>query len=153
MKRTAISGVFILVGAAIFYYFAVQKSDSGIQGAFEIPGTPAYVSTILMVLSGFMIMVVGVALGALYRLLIQMKSTGQQSSAWSVIIKQAFHSLDFQIGLVGSPIVFGLLWQGISDLGMAQFLVIALQNGFTVHAVLGRIVEPAAPSASNSQDR
>jgi len=141
MKRTTISTVLCLIGAAIFYFFAAQKSGAEIRGAFEIPGAPSYVSTILMASLGYITMVIGVALGSLYRLLIQKKSAGQQGAKWSTAISEAFRSLDFQIGIVGSPLIFGLLWQGISDLGTAQYLVIALQNGFTVHAVLGRIVE------------
>ena len=57
------------------------------------------------------------------------------------VIQDTFGSIDFKLGMVGSPLVFGLLWQSISDLGATQILVIALQNGFTVHAFLGRIVE------------
>jgi hypothetical protein len=56
------------------------------------------------------------------------------------LLRDVFSSVDFYIGLVGAPIVYGLLWRSLADISLAGLSVIALQNGFTSHAILDQFV-------------
>lgn len=143
MQRYLITLAALVLGLGILYYFSVAQSGTSAKGAFEIPGAPDYISTLLLALAGFLALIAGVALGVIYRILLARKASGEKKSSWRGLIAETWSSIDFQIGVVGSPLVFGVLWQGIAGLGLAQFLFIALQNGFAVHAVLGRIFEKA----------
>jgi hypothetical protein len=71
---------------------------------------------------------------------IELRSTGATSVRLPRLAAEVLRSIDFHIGLVGSPLVFGLLWQSIADISVAGITVIALQNGFASHAVLERVV-------------
>ena len=63
-----------------------------------------------------------------------------------------FTSVDFYIGLVGAPIVYGLLWQSLVDISLAGLSIIALQNGFTSHAVLDQFVSSKPPQLAAAND-
>ncbi|WP_148301741.1 hypothetical protein [Sneathiella glossodoripedis] len=90
-------------------------------------------------LSAFVMTLFGVLIGALYRRLVQMQEDGRKTVKYMVLLRNVLRSIDFQIGLVGAPVVFGLLWQAISGLSIEAMLVIALQNGFASHAVLKEV--------------
>jgi hypothetical protein len=83
---------------------------------------------------------IGVFIGAAYRRLIEMRGKGVATVKFHRLATEVLRSIDFHIGLIGSPLIFGLIWQAIDDISIAGITVIALQNGFASHAVLERVV-------------
>ena len=96
-------------------------------------------ATVIPAVLAFLATWIGVLLGAVYRRLSSMQADGRKTSNLVKVIGQSLASIDFQIGLVGSPVVFGLLWQAIADMSTPGMLIIALQNGFSCHAVLKEV--------------
>ena len=132
--------VVVLLGFAITAWFVTRSDVPGASGAFQSAGGHSWQGTALTAAYGFAVTLVGVALGAAYRRLIRLRSSGVDRVAPRHLVGDVLTSVDFQIGLVGAPIVFGLLWQSLSDISLAGLTVIALQNGFASHAVLEQIV-------------
>lgn len=130
----------IITGLMITIFFVVRSSVPTVQGAFGVPGVSSWVVTVSTAVYGFLMTLIGVFVGAAYRRLIELRSKGVSSVRLRSIAKQTLRSIDFHIGLVGSPIVFGLIWQAIGDISVAGITIIALQNGFASHAVLERVV-------------
>ena len=132
----------IVAGLLITTFFVSQSRVPTVQGAFEVAKTTDtnWLSTISSAAYGFVMTLVGVFIGATYRRLIELRGKGTTSARLSLVFKDVLRSIDFHIGLVGSPLVFGLIWQAIGDISVAGITVIALQNGFTSHAVLERVV-------------
>lgn len=125
----------IIVSFSVTYYFIGRSRLPSVSAAFGIEAN----SNLELALSAglaFLATLLGVLLGSLYRRLLSMQQTGRKSVRFRALVQNVLGSIDFQIGLVGAPIVFGLLWQAISDISLSGMLVIALQNGFTSHAIL-----------------
>ena len=131
----------VLAGLAITVFFVARSQIPTVRGAFEV-GTNgrSWFVTVLTAGYGFAMTLLGVFIGAAYRRLIELRSTGEDRARLRQVAAAVWGSIDFQIGLVGSPLIFGLLWQSIDDISLAGITVIALQNGFTSHAVLDRVV-------------
>jgi hypothetical protein len=132
--------IVIVIGLSITAYFIWQNRVPTVQGAFEMAGEGSWLATAASAVYGFLMTLLGVFIGAAYRHLIELRSKGKTSVGLRSISAQVLRSTDFHIGVVGSPLVFGLLWQAIGDISVAGLTVIALQNGFTSHAVLERVV-------------
>ena len=126
----------IVIGLLITAYFISQSRVPTVQGAFEAAGKWSWLGTVASAAYGYLMTLIGVFIGAAYRRLIELRSKGTTSVRLRVVMAEVLRSIDFHIGLVGSPLVFGLLWQAISDISVAGITVI----GFTLHAVLERVV-------------
>jgi hypothetical protein len=140
----------VLIGLAITTWFVSRSQVPGASGAFESVTTARWTSTLLTATYGFCLTLIGVALGSTYRRLIKLRAAGTDKIAILRLLGDVFTSVDFYIGLVGAPIVYGLLWQSLSDISLAGLTIIALQNGFTSHAILDQFVnsKPAEPAAA-----
>jgi hypothetical protein len=138
----------LLVGFAITVWFVHHSDVPSASGAFQSSGEASWQSVALTAAYGFAVTLVGVALGAAYRRLVKLRTAGTDKIAPLKLTGDVITSVDFQIGLVGAPIVYGLLWQSISDIHLAGLTVIALQNGFTSHAILNQLMTEK-PSANS----
>jgi hypothetical protein len=127
--------VAVIVSLCVTYYFVGNSRLSSVNGAFGVEANSDLESALTAGLV-FLTTLFGVLLGSLYRRLISMQQAGRKSVKFQVLLRTVLRSIDFQIGLIGAPVVFGLLWQAISDISLSGMLVIALQNGFTSHAIL-----------------
>jgi hypothetical protein len=130
----------IVIGLLITAFFISRSLVPTVQGAFEIAGEKSWLGTVGSAVYGFLITLVGVFIGAAYRRLIELRGKGTTAVSLPAVTTDVVRSIDFHIGLVGSPLVFGLIWQSIGDISVAGITMIALQNGFTSHAVLERVV-------------
>jgi hypothetical protein len=139
----------VLVGLAITVWFASRSQVPGASGAFQSETISKWTSTLLTAVYGFCLTLTGVALGAMYRRLIKLRTDGVDKIGARQLLGDVFTSVDFYVGLVGAPIVYGLLWQSLADISLAGLTIIALQNGFTSHAILDQFVssKPAQPAA------
>jgi hypothetical protein len=149
--KVASSTAAALIGLAITIWFVSRSDVPGASGAFQSATTSKWTTTLLTAAYGFCLTLAGVALGATYRRLIKLRTAGEDKIPVGQLLGAVFSSVDFYIGLVGAPIVYGLLWQSLADISLAGLSVIALQNGFTSHAILDQFVnsKPAQPAAGN----
>lgn len=134
----------ILLGFVITMWFVHHNDLPSASGAFHSDGASSWQVVVLTAAYGFAVTLIGVALGAAYRRLVKIGASGTDKIAPLSLMKDVFSSVDFQIGLVGAPIVYGLLWQSISDIHLAGLTVVALQNGFASHAILDQFVSKAS---------
>jgi hypothetical protein len=152
LQRVISLGVVALIGVGITVWFVSRSNVPGVSGAFTSGNETSWMAIALAAAYGFVITVVGVGLGALYRRLVKLRAAGVESIKPGELLRSILPSVDFQIGLVGAPVIYGLLWQSLSDISLAGLTIIALQNGFASHAVLDQIVRekpdhPNAPAA------
>ncbi len=126
----------LITGFLITFWFAGRVHTPSASGAFQSNGGSRPLSVALSAGYGFAMTLFGVLLGATYRRLIKLRSDGVDAISPLRLLKTVFASVDFQIGLVGAPIIYGLLWQSLADVSLVGLTVIALQNGFTAHAIL-----------------
>jgi purine-cytosine permease-like protein len=152
VRMISLIGV-LLVGFAITAWFVHRRDVPSASGAFQSSGEGSWQTVALTAAYGFAVTLVGVALGATYRRLIKLRTAGTDRIAPLTLAGDVVTSVDFQIGLVGAPIVYGLLWQSISDIHLAGLSVIALQNGFTSHAILDQLVAEKPSSNSSSAEK
>jgi hypothetical protein len=140
----------VLVGLAITAWFVHRNEIPSASGAFQSAGAGSWQTVALTAAYGFAVTLVGVALGATYRRLVRLRASGVDAISPGKLIAAVVSSVDFQIGLVGAPVVYGLLWQSISDIHIAGLTIIALQNGFTSHAILDQLMgnKPQQPAAA-----
>jgi len=143
--RRVCLAIAILVGFGITFYFVLRGSGSGASGAFG-GTTPSLKDTMMTAAYGFTITLLGVTLGALYRRLIKLRDQGAERVPIFETLVGALTSTDFLLGIVGSPVVFGLLWQAISTMPLAGITIIALQNGFASHAIVDQLSSGGHPS-------
>lgn len=136
-----------VLGFGITFFFVARSDVPGASGAFESTSAKGWQLVALTAGYGFLVTLFGVALGAIYRRLIKLRSEGIESVKLGSLFREAFTSVDFLIGIVGAPIVYGLLWQSLADISIAGLTIIALQNGFASHAILDQFVERGTQAA------
>src|SRR6266852_1377805 len=97
--------VVVLVGLGITTWFVSRSYLPMASGAFQSSAAGhSWVGTALTAGYGFGITLIGVALGATYRRLVRLRSGGTERVAPGKLIVDILSSIDFQIGLVGSPL-------------------------------------------------
>lgn len=86
---------------------------------------------------GLTVTLVGVVLGSAYRELQCMKQAGHRRiHGVRELVISVVYSIDFWMGLCGSPILFSIIWQSADQLAVAPLTLIAIQNGFCCTVVL-----------------
>lgn len=138
----------LVIGFGITFFFVSRSDVPGASGAFEGTSAKGWQLLALTAGYGFLVTIVGVILGAIYRRLIKLRNAGTETVKLPSLLGDVFSSVDFLIGIVGAPIVYGLLWQSLADISIAGLTIIALQNGFASHAILDQFVGqgPRAPA-------
>jgi hypothetical protein len=140
-KRAVLLVLAMVAGFGITAWFVARSQVPTVMGAFESQESRTALSTALTAGYGFAITLIGVALGAAYRRLIRMRAEGEDKVLVGKLVREVSGSIDFLIGLVGSPIVFGLLWKALADVSLPGLTLIALQNGFASHAILDQAID------------
>lgn len=125
----------------ILIFFSGRVSESSLYGAFDGSENGKPLVTALI---GFITTVTGVFIGSLYRRLLKLKEGGAQSVNVKKLVPEVVTSIDLMIGLISSPIVFGLLWQSLESLQLSGLIVICLQNGFACNSVIGAFINKKA---------
>jgi hypothetical protein len=108
--KLASSTAAVLIGLAITVWFVSRSQIPTASGAFQSATISKWTSTLLTAAYGFCLTLTGVALGATYRRLIKLRAAGVDKIGIWQLLADVFTSVDFYIGLVGAPIVYGLLW-------------------------------------------
>jgi hypothetical protein len=100
---------------------------------------------------GYVITLVGVVLGAIYRELQARRARGEQRIATIPgLFGDVFRSIDFWMSACASPIVYALLWKSFAGGGIAALTIVGLQNGFCCTVILDRLTTTkAAPGAAD----
>lgn len=125
----------IIVGVVGLWLLVPTETSFGL---FE---TNSGGNRILTAVVGFLITLVGVVLGATYRVLSSMKEgEGRRSiGRFSVFFRRVFHSIDLWMSLAAAPIVYGLILQSILAMSLAGLTIVALQNGFFCLALVSSL--------------
>ena len=136
----------LIAGFMITLWFAGRVHTPSASGAFQSADGRSSPSSIALAAGyGFAMTLFGVLLGAAYRRLIKLRADSVDATNLLSLLKSVVASVDFQIGLVGAPIIYGFLWQSLADVSLAGLTVIALQNGFASHAILEQFAMPKSP--------
>lgn len=110
------------IGFGLFVWVAVPVD----HGMFEV--ADSHVANLLV---GFAATVAGVVLGSTYRHLAQLRQQGVQTmKSFRAQAVGIARSVDLWMGLVASPLVYGLLIQSLADVGRAGLVIVGLENGF-----------------------
>ena len=113
-------------------------------GAQEVPKTNNW----SIIIYGYIITLVGVILGTAYRELQRRKESGQ-TQITKAVVKDIFTSIDLWMSLLGSPLVYALLWKSLEGGSVASLTIVALQNGFCCTIIIGNMVKDKAAEKSN----
>lgn len=126
--------VALVAGFVIWYYLI---SDQALRfGAQEIPQQQSWG----VISYGYLMTVLGVVLGSAYRELQKMKEAGQ-TQINGTFFKNLLTSIDLWMSLIGSPLVYALLWKSVEGGSIASLTLIALENGFCCNVVISNIVK------------
>ena len=131
----------VLAVVGFFAWRLITGNNWGVFGANEtVVATP-----LGEVLYGYLVTLVGVLLGSVYRELQDLRNSGTKRIAHpKAFVKALFSSVDLWVSLCGSPIVYALLWKSLAGGGPAGLTIVALQNGFCCTMVLGNLVKSNA---------
>ena len=115
-------------------WWLIRDSQTVFGGSAQPDG-----QSILVIAYGYAVTLVGVFLGSAYRKLQDMKTRPRPLIHIGKIRKflsSVFRSIDFWMGLCGSPIVYALIWKSMGGGSVAGLTTIALQNGFFCTLIL-----------------
>jgi len=124
MKKTILYATFALVGMFGWIYLTTPSSLS--FGALQDPNSTS--NKIWLWIFGYLVTLIGVASGSGYRNL--QKQRSQTIGSIREFFGGIFLSTDLWMGLLGSPIVYGLILKSTEGMSRAAFFVTALENGF-----------------------
>lgn len=117
-----ISIVCAAVGFAIYWWIVIPRE----HGLFAVEDRE-----LTKLLVGFGATVAGVVLGSAYRHLARLKERGIETmESFRAHAGIIVRSVDLWMGLLASPVVYGLLLQSLAEMGQAGLVIVALENGF-----------------------
>lgn len=109
-------------GFALLWWIAVPRE----HGMFAVENRE-----LTKLLIGFGATVAGVVLGSAYRHLARLKERGVETmESFRAQALSIARSVDLWMGLLASPIVYGLLIQSLAKMGQSGLVIVALENGF-----------------------
>ncbi|MEO8379838.1 MAG: hypothetical protein ABI779_09270 [Acidobacteriota bacterium] len=127
------------IGFALFWFVAVPQ-DHGFFSVGDSAGT--------RLLLGFFATLLGVLLGSTYRQLARMKEANVQTiRSVRRFALNVVRSVDLWMGLVASPLVYGLLVQSAANMTLAGLVIVAIENGFCCLLIAENIVKRAPANA------
>ena len=110
-------------------------------GASAVPETLGHGRLI----AGYLITVAGVALGSIYRDLQRRRRAGQtRIGSVPAFLRSVFRSIDFWVGICGSPLLYAFLLKSIEGASDAALSTLALQNGFCCSFVVDSLLKQSA---------
>jgi hypothetical protein len=94
---------------------------------------------------GYVILLVGVMLGAVYQELKIAKSEGKEQIVIGSTMRRATRTADFWLGMFASPVVYAILLQAIdmTNVTIASFVgitLVGLQNGFVCNTIADSLI-------------
>lgn len=129
----------------IIYLIAIETSP--LSNALGAEGEVASIRTEMAV---YVVILLGVVVGSVLRRLVAAYRVGNVSNPLEVIGK-AFTGIEFAIGVVGSPILYGLLIGKIERAPTDVFYWLAFQNGLFAPILIGQFMgNPPAAHISRS---
>jgi hypothetical protein len=113
-------------------------------GAQDAP--PPEAATVPILIVGYLMTAVGALLGAAYRYL--QRLPGQTIPGLGALARDVFYSIDLWMGLVGSPVAFGLVLRSVDRVNVPGAIVLALENGFCCTMLVNTLLKPAPPQGA-----
>lgn len=118
-------GIAALASGLAGYWFLIPQTIFRDQLGFSSVDAPLFKLAV-----GYVALVIGAFLGSGFRALLRLRASGQTEVSPVVFASSVFKSIDFWLGLFGSPIVFSFILKGLDQIDLRSFIAIALQNGF-----------------------
>lgn len=110
------------IGFVLFWFIVVPQD----HGFFSVTDSNAG-----RLLIGFAATLAGVLLGSTYRNLARMRAANVETIRnVGRFTSNVLRSVDLWMGLVASPLVYGLLVQSATSMALPGLVVVALENGF-----------------------
>src|SRR3954447_6268983 len=108
MRYVKVIVALVLVALGLGGWYFLVSREQLVFGFNEAPAAPG----IGVIAFGYVITLVGVVLGAIYRELQARRARGEQRIATiPVLFGDVFRSIDFWMSACASPIVYALLWK------------------------------------------
>lgn len=141
-------GVIGAAAALVSYLYIVVSSGPVRFGAVAV----AEPFGSLRLVFGYLMTIVGVVLGTAYRNLQSLRDRGQSEiSGVGLFVRSVFLSIEFWLGLCGSPLVYALLVRSTEGGGLAGLTAVAIQNGFFCTVIVaGLAAKPQTIAASGA---
>jgi len=107
----------------------------------------------LIVIYGYLVTLAGVIIGSAYRQLQQLREKGETTiKDIPTFIRSVFYSIDLWTGLLGSPIVYALLWKSIDNGSVSGLTIVALQNGFCCTVIISNFTRANQGKTQQPED-
>jgi branched-subunit amino acid transport protein AzlD len=129
------------VGLALWlgygYFFLLDSTHFLAENASPV------INQVILIVYGYMVLLVGVFLGSVYR---QLKAlTANETVNIASVVRSALASKDFWLGMFASPVVYVVLLQAINleRFTIAAFIgvtLVGLQNGFVCNVVADALI-------------
>ena len=112
-------------------------------------------SEIALGVYGFVILLIGVFLGAVHNRLKAEKDGGASDIAIGKVIAVALRTPDFWLGIFAAPVVYVILLQAVdletvSAAKIFALTLVGLQNGFVCNTAADGLISKGAPQTTNS---
>lgn len=134
--------LFGLVLSVSLYAYITDELPLGAYGA--LGGASHLIERII----SYCFLLFGVAGGAICRELIQRRSKGQRRVKILSVGKGIFRSIDFWIGVCGSPLIFAGVLSNTSEMTLEGLCMVAIENGFTCTIVVSTLLNTDAREAT-----
>lgn|SRR6185295_9559057 len=120
-------GVFVAAGCLLLYLYIAVSSGPIRFGAAAV-AEPFGSGQLIF---GYLMTLLGVLLGTAYRSLQRLRDAGiREIPSLRQLSHSVFWSIEFWLGICGSPLVYALLVRSTEGGGLAGLTTIAIQNGF-----------------------
>jgi len=147
--RNVVRVICIAVGftGSVLLYWQMSANPAVIFGANNAPPSERG----WMIAYGYLMTVVGVFCGAACRQLIALRAGGMTTiPSIPRFFSVSLRSIDFWLGLFGSPLVFASALKGFDGQSLAGLTLLALQNGFTCTIIIATFLAPPTQATSES---
>lgn len=137
-KRLVTAKVLAIIGL-IFWVYYIITYVFGVPVFLNTEDNSRVVAQVGFGVYGYVILLVGVMLGAIYQELKVAKAEGKRIEIGSTM-RRAAGTADFWLGVFASPVVYAVLLQAIdmTNVTMGSFVgitLVGLQNGFVCNTV------------------
>jgi hypothetical protein len=107
---------------------------------------------------GYVVLLVGVMLGAVYQELKIAKAEGKKQILIGSTVRRATKTADFWLGMFASPVVYAVLLQAIdlTNVTIASFVgstLVGLQNGFVCNTIADSLINNRPSSQGQSAQK
>jgi hypothetical protein len=160
MSDRKLLGAQILAAVGLFFWVCyILTYVLGMPLFLNTEGDNRIAAQIGFGIYGYVILLIGVILGAVYQELKVAKANGKKQVRIGATLRRATRTADFWLGIFASPVVYAILLQAIdlTNVTASSFIgitLVGLQNGFVCNTVADSFIKnglqgQSAPAPKN----